>query len=259
MMKRALFLLFFLLGALPFTAGAEEETVLPIIAEMGFLGAEAYDAAIPPQELELGVTMARGAFYKLSYKNTTIESGRFSKGTNRLAIFCGHLFGRSGSYDYLLEVKADTEGGRVLKYTITVGIERTPPAELSLEPLFVKRDPLKYELSMYIEGQLAARSRKAVHPVSLEKEMKAAQKALESGSHRMEIDPRDPSTKAPASMKLPIIPSLLMLYKLARGKKRRKIPPPTRRTLNVTFHEPDDLGIKKTVHARTTLRLRPAH
>jgi hypothetical protein len=140
------------------TSAAQDEPDL--IVDIGLLGGPRISRPTPPTRLNLGVELVRAAHSKLFFGNRIIDAGPMIRGFNVVPLDVTDFFQSSGTYGFVLELK-DTRGVSRHELTLTVQMDEKvekPSAEPKPPP--VSYQEREYSLSMYVDQQLVAVSRK---------------------------------------------------------------------------------------------------
>jgi hypothetical protein len=242
---------------------------MPIITHIGFLKNQFHNTREPPKELILEITINNKAYYKISSNIKTISAGIINKGLNRVRIDAAELFNAPGTHVYILKTNLDRWN---FKYEITLDIQLdtpvpdshpipvppTPGPEGPVKPeeILQTNVPIRYDLSMYIEGRLLAKTRKLAPRRVIDRTNRQIREALEAGKKER---PRDNDPKNPAAIHIPslnmnITGPLAPLIKLFLKKKGP--PPPNNRQLGLSFWKKEKSGTLKKVEAVIRLQSR---
>jgi len=133
----------------------------PWVLKMGFVESAAPRAkpatSSPPRELILGVEMANEAYYKFCRSDEVLKGGQFRRGFNSLTIDCGKFFNASGTYPFILELKAED---LIVRREVVVDVRLNVFGVLGSQGGEGK--PSEYVLKMFLGDKLLALSRETV-------------------------------------------------------------------------------------------------
>ena len=242
-------LLAFLAVALP----VRSQELPALIVDIGILGGPRMVRTHPPSSLSLGVEMSRSAYYKLLRGMEVLDAGLLSSGFNAVTLDVTDFFERSGEHAYVLELKSgETLFRQELFLDIQLDQEPGAPAaeqEEAPAPSALERE---YTISLYVEQQLVAASRK---------------RSLGSLSYKMELPPmpRNYDPFNPDAHRDPMVNSFSILSalglavqmasRLLRKDETSSPVNPLRplRQIQVTYNQRTARGLEKPVSATVTL------
>lgn len=127
----------------------------PLVTEISLLGNSVEEGLYPPASLTLGVEIRNEALFKFSFQGKVLKGGLFKAGLNTISIETGNFFENSGSYVYLLELKA---GELIIKKEIEVEVELEIPE--TLKKVSAADSEIEYRLSMFVGDDLIVSSKK---------------------------------------------------------------------------------------------------
>jgi hypothetical protein len=228
----------------------------PMILDMGFVIGQKTQSRQPPDNVLLVLRISRDAVYKVSYKDFMISNGSVQAGDNIISIPTINLLEISATRRFTIEIR---DAHYHFKYDITIYVnlqDRGPEVDrglasgpatlnLSLDP----SNPVRYNLDMYIKGNLAAKSRKTIHQglsEGLKKSLKAALESKPWGAWDR-IKSSTPGQDEAPRAQMPIPALLMAAYKML--KKKRTPPPPKSSIIQLTFQKSTHSGTIKAVEA----------
>lgn len=152
-MTKKIFSLVLLFLSFSFSMFAEIRTTL--LFDIALVDDERYKGPNPPAEIGIGIEITKDAYYKLSTDKDVIKGGLLKKGFNIINIKANHLFEKSGSYIYLLDLKFND---LILKKEIEIDIRLD--SEVNVKKTEDKPQDIEYGLSLFIRDELIASSKK---------------------------------------------------------------------------------------------------
>lgn len=224
------------------------QTTPPVIREIGLIDSESYRGPLPPARLIVGLEVSQDAYYKLTHNRTVLKGGLFLKGYNSFSLEAGHLFARSGSHTYTLELKVNDH---IRRQEFEIAIAMDDHAFQASEENAAKTK--EYTVLMYVGDQLVASSNKL--PSS-----RPSQK-VEVPPRPYQINPYSSAAEPDYTVTGVSIPSVaLALYQTIKSLTEKKgeevSPAPIRKktTITSTFMRSRPDGQEYKVTATITLR-----
>lgn len=226
-----------------------------LIVDIGILGGPRMVRPHPPSSLSLGVEMSRSAYYKLLRGKEVLDAGLMNSGFNAITLDVTDFFETSGEHAYALEFKSgETLHRQELVLDIQLDQESGDPAVKPDEvttPSLLERE---YTISLYVEQQLVAASRKrSLGSLSFD---------LELPPMPRNYDPFNPDAhRDPMVNSFSILSALGLAVHLANQLLRKDEPSspinPLRplRQIHVTFNQRTPQGLEKPVSATVTLAI----
>ncbi len=226
-----------------------------LIVDIGILGGPRMVRPHPPSSLSLGVEMSRSAYYKLLRGKEVLDAGLMNSGFNAITLDVTDFFETSGEHAYALELKSgETLHRQELVLDIQLDQESGDPAVKPDEvttPSLLERE---YTISLYVEQQLVAASRKrSLGSLSFD---------LELPPMPRNYDPFNPDAhRDPMVNSFSILSALGLAVHLANQLLRKDEPSspinPLRplRQIHVTFNQRTPQGLEKPVSATVTLAI----
>lgn len=151
---------------------ARWKSTYPLVSDLNLLAYMASDRADLPASLDVGLELLNDAYYKLSLGPYALEGGFWTKGFHILTIPVSGLVARSGTYEFVLDLKA----GELLvrkPVGIVVDLQAAGQAAGLVAPTLPKIDNSRFRrpasqapastegwLSLYVGGKLIMKSRK---------------------------------------------------------------------------------------------------
>ena len=148
----------------------------PLISDLNLLAYGGAERSDLPARLEVGLELLNDAFYKLSLGPYALEGGFWTKGFHILTIPVSDLVARSGTYEFLLDLKA---GELLVRKRVGIVVDLQPMGGASggaaglAAPALPKIDNSRFRrpasdapasaegwLSLYVGGKLIMKSRK---------------------------------------------------------------------------------------------------
>jgi len=243
-MNRRLLVLVWILG-LTLSLGAQENVRL--ISDIGLIDNGVRQRTTPPNTLVVGIDVNKDVLYKLSDDRGVIKGGQFLKGFNAFSVTVHDRFEQSGTYAYILELKA---GNLVVQRKFKIDIRIDLPKELEEKEAEAPAER-EHVVSMFVGGQLVVSYRK-LHTADLSKEIAAIPRLYE-------IDPYDSSAEPSPDMGFPILGAAVAAYQVIKGllsKKDSEEPtrPVVKKTqISTSFIRSDSSGRERTVTAVISL------
>jgi hypothetical protein len=147
------------------------KSTYPLVSEVNFLSYSSDPKGSPPAAIDIGLELLNGAYYRISLGPYVLEGGRWARGFHILTVPVADLFGRSGSYEFLLDLKSgDLVVRKPLKIVIDVTDSPAPaPAPARLPAFEDSRKPtpgppaassMTGEIDLYVGDKLILKSRK---------------------------------------------------------------------------------------------------
>lgn len=234
----------------------------PLVTDISLLQrTDAFDSMLPAQ-LEIGVEVRNGAFYKISDEERILSGGQWMEGFHILKIPVSSQFDSRGTLSYFLDLKA---GDLVIRKPIrlAVTIEEQPSAfETAPRPPAARRPaqkPLEGELALYIGDRLIFSSRKLPAFTPPPAEIKITP-PLPQGTKPFMLPPKDD----PFAHSVSIFDAVGLTYKAIRDifkkKPPEKSPNPYRRQdqMTVVFQRQHPEGGEVTIQATVNLKAEEA-
>jgi hypothetical protein len=147
--------------------------IYPLVYDVNLLSYSRTPVTGLPASVDVGLELLNEAFYRISLGPYILEGGHWPKGFHILTIPLRDLFGRSDTYDFILDLKA---GDLICRKPIRVRVDiadmaptpaRAPRDAFSPPPSQPSKPIQEGEISVYIDGKLVLRSRKiAAKPVA---------------------------------------------------------------------------------------------
>jgi hypothetical protein len=223
----------------------------PVVLDIAFIKSKRLEGPYPPQELAIGIELARKAYYKLWYKDNVIKAGLLNAALNIINIPADHLFKQSGIHIYRLDLKA---GNREISKEIEMEVY-VDQEEIGKQRKEEEVRNLEYRVSLYIGDRLISSSQKKHYE-------KIAFK-IKLPPMPYNYDPNFPEKKDPLANSFSIFTAIGLAYQLARGIEKKLNPPkkPTyvvqrKKAILATFKRRDSRGVEQEVQASLKLSFR---
>ena len=248
-MKKKITAILLLLGL---QIGLAAQDYSPVVLDIAFIKSKRLEGPYPPQELAIGIELARKAYYKLWYKDNVIKAGLLNAALNIINIPADHLFKRSGSHIYRLDLKA--ENREICKeIEMEVYVDREEIGKNRKKEEEVRN--LEYLVSLYINDRLISSSQKK-HYEKIAFEIKLPPMPYN-------YDPNFPEKKDPIANSFSIFTAVGLAYQLARGIQNKLNPPKKpafvvqrKKAILATFKRRDSRGVEQEVQASLKLSFR---
>jgi hypothetical protein len=199
----------------------------PLVYDLNLLSYAKAPATGVPAAVEVGLELMNDAFYRISLGPYILEGGHWPRGFHILTIPLSGLFERSGSYDFVLDLKA---GDLVVRKAVRVRVdvaEMAPPAAPSPKDVLFpeggapRKSIQEGEISLYVDGKLILRSRKiASKPAPLSF-------PLPGPSMPGQKPYMPPPKNDPMASGVNILDALALAYKAIKDLVARKPPKPS--------------------------------
>jgi hypothetical protein len=226
-----------------------------LIVDIGILGGPRMVRPHPPSSLSLGVEMSRSAYYKLLRGKEVLDAGLMNSGFNAITLDVTDYFEMSEEHAYVLELKS---GETLYRHELILDIQldqgsEEPAAEQEEAPApsVLERE---YTISLYVEQQLVAASRK--------RSMGSISFSLKLPPMPHNYDPFNPDAgRDPMANSFSILSVVGLAAHLASRLLRKDEPSsPTNplrplRQIQVTFSQRTPQGLEKPVSATVTLAI----
>jgi len=222
----------------------------PVVLDIAFIKSKRLEGPYPPQELAIGIELARKAYYKLWYKGNVIKAGLLNAALNVINIPADHFFMESGIHIYRLDLKAgNREISKEIEMEVYVNQE-----EIGKQNKEEVRN-LEYLVSLYIGDRLISSSQK--------KHYKKIAFEIKLPPMPYNYDPNFPDKKDPLANSVSIFTAIGLAYQLARGIQKKLNPPKKpafvvqrKKAILATFRRRDSQGVKREVQASLKLSFR---
>lgn len=146
----------------------------PLVYDLNLLSYSRPPTTGVPGTVEVGLELLNDAFFRISLGPYILEGGHWPRGFHILTIPLRGLFDRSGSYDFVLDLKSgELVVRKVVRIRVDVADMAPPVAASPRDLLFPEGGPPRKsiqegEISLYVDGKLVLRSRKiAAKPAPL--------------------------------------------------------------------------------------------
>lgn len=199
----------------------------PLVYNLSLLSYAKAPATGVPAAVEIGLELLNDAFYRISLGPYILEGGHWPRGFHILTIPLSGLFERSGSYDFILDLKA---GNLVVRKRVRVQVDvadMAPPAALPpkdvlfAESVTPQKSIHEGEILLYVDGKLVLRSRKVrakAPPLTF---------PLPGPSMPGQKPYMPPPKKDPMAMGVNILDALALAYKAIKDLVAKKPPKPS--------------------------------
>lgn len=219
----------------------------PMVMDIAFIKSKRLEGPYPPQELAIGIELARRAYYKLWYKGNIIKAGLLNAALNVINIHADHLFIESGIHIYRLDLKA---GSREISKEIEMEVH-VDQEEIGKQNKEEVRNS-EYQVSLYIGDRLISSSQK--------KHYKKIAFEIKLPPMPYNYDPNFPEKKDPVANSISIFTVIGLAYQLAQGIQKKLNPPKKtaffvqrKKAILATFNRRDSQGVEQEVQASLKL------
>lgn len=214
--KTVFLLLIIFMGCLALSA----ENELPLVLKIDLIEDAGFSSSRPLSKLLLGIEMAKGLHYKLSFKTAVLKAGMLQPGLNIVDIPAGHLFEASGIYEYRIEFK---DGARSFTKVVELDIQLDHDLETLAKNVELK--DVTYDLSLFIGDKLVA-SKQQTHFAKFPTKILIPDLPLD---HK----PYDPNWKEdPMASSFSILHAVALAY--WAGKEIKNLISPSKKTFTYT-------------------------
>ncbi len=234
----------------------------PLVYDLNLLSYAKAPATGVPASVDVGLELMNDAFYRISLGPYILEGGHWPRGFHILTIPLSTLFERSGSYDFVLDLKS---GDLLVRKAIRVRVDvadMAPPVALSPRDVLFpeggapRKSIQEGEISLYVDGKLVLRSRKiAAKPAPLTF-------PLPGPSMPGQKPYMPPPREDPMSRAVSILDALALAYKaikdLVAKKPPRPSPPSYQKVSSLSFAYSRTTAEGLAVSARASIGLVPS-
>lgn len=243
------------------------KTAFPLVSDLNFLFYPGSLVSGLPASVEVGFDLSNPALYKLSLGPYTLEGGSWSKGFHILTLPVAGLFDKSGTYEFVLDLKA---GGLVVRKPIRITVDvaslirpaapapEVPPVRDTTRaaPRPQPETSLTGEIDLYVGDKLILKSRKvAVKPKPLDIPL--------GGPSMIGQKPyMPPPTTDPIANGVNILDALALTYKAIKDlfvkKPPKPSPPSYQKVASLAFTYVRNLQEESPSEYRATLTFEPS-
>ena len=250
-MTKKIFSLVLLFLSFSFSMFAEIRTTL--LFDIALVDDERYKGPNPPAEIGIGIEITKDAYYKLFTNKDVIKGGLLKKGFNIINIKANHLFEKSGSYIYLLDLKFND---LILKKEIEIDIRLD--SEVNVKKTEDKPQDIEYGLSLFIRDELIASSKK-MHYEKFPLNILNIKLPPLPKNYR----PFDPNARTdPIANSFSILSAVALAYELIKGIKNKRsarkqaLTVQKKKQIIATFIKRNLAGLEKEVKAVILLSIK---